>query len=44
MLPNGTGSSNAPKCGLVYNKYSPYLNERHGMESLALNRQMRGRA
>jgi len=30
-----------PKCGLVYNKYSPCLNERHGMGSLALNRQMK---
>jgi hypothetical protein len=23
-----------PKCGLVYNKYSPCLNERHGMGEL----------
>jgi hypothetical protein len=37
------------RCGLIYNrfecmhKHSPCLNERHGMGSLALNRQMRGK-
>jgi len=34
-----------PKCGLVYNKHSPCLNERHGMGGAwLLNRQMRERA
>jgi tRNA(Ile2) C34 agmatinyltransferase TiaS len=33
VQPNGR-EFKCPKCGLVYNKYSPCLNERHGMGEL----------